>query len=444
MKAVIMAGGKGSRLMPICERAPKPMTRLLDAPLLTHIIKLLKDGGFTELCMTLGHQPELIREYYGDGAALGVSITYSVEDSPLGTAGGVRACQDFIDGEDFLIISGDAACDFDLRELYRRHIETKSDVTLALHPQSEPLRYGTVVTDKQGTIISFIEKPSWSKVVTDLVNTGIYVISPHVMDIAPLGESFDFAKDLFPEAMRRGYRLTGHVPQGYWCDVGDAASYLRCGMDALDGKLSLTPGGDSHVFAGQGVFRLEKSVTVIAPSVISAGATLGEGAFIEHSVIHSGSVIGENSHIRNSVVDGGKTGPSCIMEGSILCRGAELAPRSVTGPGEVIARAGAASAPAASERDRDYSRRERGLCRELSCQGRAELMRRMSGALMEAGADFSDGIQLKDGKCRVRIYPLEEESAISIEATGGRETDRLEACRKYSALAEGFGGVAKI
>lgn len=442
LKAIIMAGGKGTRLLPVSESAPKPMTRLLGLPLLEHIMILLKNNGFTELCLTLGHKAEVITEYFGDGERLGLSLTYHLEEEPLGTAGGVRACMDFIDGEDFLVISGDAACDFDLGELFERHRRDRSVVTMALFPHEKPLPYGTVVTDRRGRIVSFIEKPSWGRVVTDLVNTGVYALSPDIMDMIPENQPYDFARDLFPALSEQDMLMTGLPMSGYWCDVGDSGSYLRCSMDALDGKLRVSPAAGDRLFTGRGVHRLENDVVVVAPCLISRGAELGRGAVIEHSVIHPGSRIGAWSRVRNSVVDGGSVGEACIVEGTVICRGAQIFPMSVTRRGDVVARDGAALPPPPAAPVRE-PHRERGLCRELACAGRAELMRRMSSLLWEAGADFSDGISLKDGKCRVRIYPLAEESAISIEATGGREKDRLVACEKYSAIAESFGGVAK-
>lgn len=443
MKAIIMAGGKGTRLMPISELVPKPMTRLLGVPLLEHLVLLLKQNGFTELCLALGHKPECITEYFGDGSRWGVSIRYHIEDEPLGTAGGVKACEDFYGEESFLVISGDSACDFRLKTLFDSHLELKSDVTMALFSHPQPLRYGTVVTDKHGHVISFIEKPDWSRVVTDLVNTGVYIISPKIMELVPSGKPYDFARDLFPLLAQRGCAMNGLPMEGYWCDIGDSESYLRCSMDALKGRLKVKTAAGNHVFAGEGVFQLDNDVTVVAPSVICRGVSIGAGTVIEHSILHPNSRVGENCRLRGSVIDGGFVGDYCIINETVVCRGAGVFPQTVTAKGAVIPRPGVKSPPPLSWPEPER-RRDKGLCRELSCTGRAELMRLMSGALWEAGADFSDGIMIKDGKCKVRIYPLAEESAISVEAVGGRERDRLAACDKYSALAESFGGVAKI
>ncbi len=442
MKAIIMAGGKGTSLMPISELAPKPMTRLLGIPLLEHLVLLLKENGFTELCLTLGHQPDSIMDYFGSGSGFGVSITYHIEEEPLGTAGGVRACSDFYRNEDFLVISGDAACDFQLKSFFEHHLASKSDVTMALYPHPQPLRYGTVVTDRFGKIVSFIEKPNWSRVVTDHVNTGVYVISPKAMELVPRDIPFDFARDLFPIMAQSNRKMTGLPMSGYWCDIGDGESYLRCCMDALEGKLKVRGASKDYYFGGRGVFRLENDVTVIAPSVICRGAEIGHGATIEHSIIHPRSRIGAFSRVQNSVVDGGNVGDASVIAGTVICRNCCVPAKSVTKNGEIISRTGEEyyTQPQQTE---SAPRGERGLCQELLCKNRASLMRQMSSVLWESGADFSDGISIKDGKCKVKIYPLEEESAILVEALGGRESDRLSACRKHSELAKKFGGVAK-
>lgn len=239
MKAVIMAGGLGTRLRAVTGDRPKPMAELLGRPVMEHIVTLLRRYGFTELCTTLRYRAEDIIAYFGDGSRFGVSMEYRIEEEVLGTAGGVRNCAGFCGDDDFLVISGDAACDFDLARLMAEHRNSGAAVTLALYRHEMPLRYGTVVTDGEGWVRSFVEKPDWDRVVTDLVNTGIYVISPRVMTYVPEGTSFDFAKDFFPLLLRSGERLLGVPMEGYWCDIGDPLSYYRCCADALEGKLKL-------------------------------------------------------------------------------------------------------------------------------------------------------------------------------------------------------------
>ncbi len=239
MKAVIMAGGMGSRLKAITGDRPKPMVPLLGRPLMEHILELLRSQGFDQVCAAVRYRAGDIMAHFGDGSRFGVEMQYRVEEEPLGTAGAVKNCRDFYGGEDFLVISGDAACDFRLSRLMEEHKRRGAAVTLALCRHSEPLSYGLAVTDGEGRIRSFVEKPDWSRVVTDLVNTGIYVISPRIMELVPEGREFDFAKDLFPLLLSRGELLLGLPMEGYWCDVGSPLSYYRCCADALEGKLRL-------------------------------------------------------------------------------------------------------------------------------------------------------------------------------------------------------------
>ena len=198
MKAILLAGGQGRRLRSITGNLPKPMVPLVGVPVLDRLLDLLRRNGFTDVCMTLCYRPEVIQEHCGNGSNYGVHLKYRIESEPRGTAGGVRACSDFYGEDDFLVISGDAACSFDLLGLYRRHQQADAAVTIALYPNAEPLQYGLVLQDRQGFVQHFIEKPDWEHVVTDLVNTGVYIVSPRAMTYVPEDQPFDFAKDLFP------------------------------------------------------------------------------------------------------------------------------------------------------------------------------------------------------------------------------------------------------
>ena len=241
MKAIVLAGGEGTRLKAVTGALPKPMVPLLGRPLLEHILRLLKKHGFTRVCAALKYRPEDIRSVLGDGSSLGLRLEYRVEEGELGTAGAVKNCADFIGDEDVLVISGDAACDLDLSALWRRHRERGPAASLALRRDAAPLRYGLAVTDAEGAIRAFVEKPRWPQVVTDLVNTGIYVLSPRALAAIPADRPFDFARDLFPLLLQRGELLLGVPLEGYWCDVGTPLSYYRCCVDALEGRLRLEP-----------------------------------------------------------------------------------------------------------------------------------------------------------------------------------------------------------
>lgn len=244
MKAVIMAGGEGTRLKAVTGELPKPLVPMLGRPMMEHILLLLKANGFTDICAAVKYRAQDIMDRFGDGSRLGVKLQYRVEDEPLGTAGGVKNCADFYGDEDFLVISGDTACDFDLAALMRAHKQRRAAVTLALYRHPEPLSYGLAVTDGEDRIRAFIEKPVWGRVVTDLVNTGIYILSPKAMEKVPEGQRFDFAKDLFPLLLREDALLLGAPMEGYWCDVGSPLSYYKCCADALEGKLKLEPSAE--------------------------------------------------------------------------------------------------------------------------------------------------------------------------------------------------------
>ena len=327
--------------------------------------------------------------------------------------------------KDFLVISGDAACDFDLKSFSREHFLSGADVSVALYPHAEPLEYGTVVTDNEGNIINFIEKPPWERVVTDLVNTGIYMISPKVLELIPKNHPFDFARDLFPILMERGFKLHGSVQKGYWCDIGNPKSYHKCCMDALDGKLKLKSSAANE---------LSDSILSLN-SLLCRDISLGKNCEFMRSVIHPGSFIGENSKIIDSVVDNATIGKNCVIEGAVICEGAVIPDGTFVCKGAVVS-SNPAPASSLTLSSSPKKRRCQGLVQEFSCKSRARLMREMSSYLIESGADFSDGISLNEGNCKVRISPMADDCALTIEADGGREADRLSACQKYASLAK--------
>lgn len=338
MKAVIMAGGEGTRLRPMSLGSPKPMVPLFGRPVMEHIIALLKRHDITDICVTLCYKPQAVMEYFGDGEDQGVRLTYFVEEEPLGTAGSVKACMPHLGNEDFLVISGDAVCDFDLRQAIEFHRGRGADVTLLLSPQENPLEYGLVVTDEMGKILRFVEKPSWSQVVTNMVNTGIYILSPTAMEKVPEGERRDFGKDLFPQLLREGAGLYGCAGQGYWCDMGDCGAYLRCVHDALEGKVRLDlglPARQTGIWSAQPI---PEEVTAAPPCWIGSDVTLQPGALIgPHTVLDKGAEAGARSVIRRSVLlPGARAGEKAVLDGAILCPGSAAEREAVLNEGAVL------------------------------------------------------------------------------------------------------------
>src|SRR5205085_2102962 len=255
VRAVVMAGGEGTRLRPLTSNQPKPMVPIVGKPCMEHIIELLREHGFDEVIITVAFLPQAIRSYFGDGESLGVSIEYSVEESPLGTAGSVRLASDKL-GETVLVISGDALCDIDLTKLVEFHREKDAAVTIGLKSVENPLEFGIVVTDEEGRIERFLEKPSWSQVFSDTINTGIYVLEPEVLRHVPTDRPYDFSKELFPLLLEMGRPIYGFSMDGYWQDIGNLDQYRQANFDALEERVGLAISGirlRGNIWLGEGV-----------------------------------------------------------------------------------------------------------------------------------------------------------------------------------------------
>src|SRR5262249_52711976 len=242
MKAVLMAGGEGSRLRPLTIVRPKSMVFIVNKPVMEHVLDLLKRHGITDVIVTVQYLASVIQDSLGDGSQLGMRISYSVEEVPLGTAGSVKAVEDQLD-ETFIVISADALTDFDLGGIIDSPRGRHATATLTLYHVANPLEYGVVIIDAQGRIRQFLEKPSWGEVFSDTVNTGIYVLEPRIFDYFEAGKPVDFSQDVFPELLRQKDQLFGYVASGYWCDVGNIPEYMRANADLLQGKVKLGPIG---------------------------------------------------------------------------------------------------------------------------------------------------------------------------------------------------------
>ncbi|HHD84188.1 MAG TPA: nucleotidyltransferase family protein, partial [Campylobacteraceae bacterium] len=202
MKAVVMAGGFGTRIQPLTHSLPKPMLPIVNRPMMEHVIVKLRDElGIKEFVILLYFKPETIKEYFGDGAEWGISITYVLPDDDYGTAGAVKCAQKHLKEENFIIVSGDLVTDFDFTQIVTAHKEAEAKLTIALTPVEDPLQFGVVITDEEDRIEKFLEKPGWGEVFSDTINTGIYIIEPEILEYIPHETNFDFAKDLFPLLM---------------------------------------------------------------------------------------------------------------------------------------------------------------------------------------------------------------------------------------------------
>ena len=340
MRAVLMAGGSGTRLRPLTCDLPKPMVPILNRPIAEHIINLLKRHNIIEIIATLYYLPDVMRDYFQDGSEFGVQMTYAVEEEqPLGTAGCVKNIQPWLD-DTFITISGDAISDFDLQEAIAFHREKKSKATLILTRVPNPVDFGVVITDPDGRINRFLEKPSLSEIFSDTVNTGIYILEPEVLDYLPENEESDFSNDLFPILLEQGEAMYGYVAEGYWCDIGHLEAYREAQYDALEQKVKLdfpyrekSPG----IWIGSNTY-IDPSAMIESPAMIGDNCRIGARVKIEAgTVIGDNVTIGSDANLKRPIIWNGATvGDEAHLRACTICRGTRMDRRSQALEGSVI------------------------------------------------------------------------------------------------------------
>ena len=248
MKAVVMAGGFGTRIQPLTNSRPKPMLPIINKPMMEHTMMTLRDLGIKEFIVLLYFKPQIIKDYFGDGSDFGIKISYVVPDEDFGTAGAVKLAEDLIGDENFIIISGDLVTDFDFQKIFDYHKEKNAKLSITLASVENPLEFGVVIANADGKIEKFLEKPSWGEVFSDTINTGIYIIEPEILKYIPKNENYDFGKNLFPRLMKEGVELIAGNAEGYWRDVGNPESYRDVYEDILTGKVNIKIPGKKVVF----------------------------------------------------------------------------------------------------------------------------------------------------------------------------------------------------
>ncbi|HEV7886886.1 MAG TPA: mannose-1-phosphate guanyltransferase [Acidimicrobiales bacterium] len=327
MKAVIMAGGEGTRLRPLTSNLPKPMMTLANRPMMEHIVRLLKDHGFEDVVVTVAFMANVIRNYFGDGSEFGVRMVYATEETPLGTAGSVRNAMEELD-ERFLVISGDVLTDIDLSAIVRYHEEKGALATIGLKAMENPLDFGIVITHEDGSIERFLEKPTWGQVFSDTINTGIYVLEPEIFDYIPGGRPVDFSGEVFPALLDAGKPLYGHVSEGYWEDVGTLEAYVSAHHDVLDGKVEVDVPGfrlAEGVWLGEGA-EVDPAARVDGPVLIGDYCRVEAGAHLsEYSVLGSNVRVGADAYLERAVVhDNAYLGASVRLRGCVVGRSSDL------------------------------------------------------------------------------------------------------------------------
>ncbi|MDT8440039.1 MAG: mannose-1-phosphate guanyltransferase [Desulfuromonadales bacterium] len=296
---MIMAGGFGTRIHPLTINLPKPMIPLINRPILEHIVGLLKEHGITDLILLLYHQPEVIKKYFGDGSEFGVHITYVTPLEDFGTAGAVKAAARHLD-ERFLIISGDLLTDFNLSQAIACHEEKQAEATITLTSVTDPLQFGVVITDKQGRITKFLEKPGWGEVFSDTINTGIYILEPTVLDLIPPGENRDWSKDVFPKMLETGAALYGCSLDGYWADIGNPEAYLEACSDICHERVRVRIAEAASPAAPR--IHLGRETVLAESARLDGTVVLGDNSRVAENVVLRDCVIGRNCQIEENVI----------------------------------------------------------------------------------------------------------------------------------------------
>ncbi|MBW4638786.1 MAG: mannose-1-phosphate guanyltransferase [Gloeocapsa sp. UFS-A4-WI-NPMV-4B04] len=340
MRAVLMAGGSGTRLRPLTCDLPKPMVPILNRPIAEHIINLLKRHQITEVIATLHYLPDVIRDYFQDGDDFGVQMTYAVEeDQPLGTAGCVKNVAELLK-ETFLVISGDSVTDFNLTEAIEFHKRKQSKATLVLTRVPNPIEFGVVITDENYRIRRFLEKPSTSEIFSDTVNTGIYILEPSVLEYLPPSQECDFSKDLFPLLLEKDEPMYGYVAEGYWCDVGHLDAYRESQYDGLYRKVKLDYAYNEqspNIWVGQNT-HIDPSAKIVAPALIGDNCRIGPRVQIDAGTIIGDNVmIGADANLKRPVIWNGATiGEEANLRACVISRGTRVDRRAQVLEGAVV------------------------------------------------------------------------------------------------------------
>lgn len=354
MNAVIMAGGEGTRLRPLTCNMPKPLAPLCGKPVVEYILELLKKHGFRQAVFTLRYQGEKIVSHFDDDEYDGIALSYTFEKEPLGTAGSVKNAVGASDA--VLVISGDAMCDFNLSAAMEYHRRTGAKATIIAKKVPDPREYGLVLAGEDGRVQSFLEKPSYESCVTDLANTGVYILSKEVLDMIPEGQS-DFAQDIFPKMLKNGMEIYAYEDSGYWCDIGDFNSYIRCQQDMLAGRVDcelpghktlggiLTLSGAEFkgarltppIYIGKNV-RIAPGAVIDSGSVLCDDVTVCRGAKIHGSILLEGAYVGERATVNEAVLceSARVLASASVFEGGIVGKNAVIGENAVVENGVKI------------------------------------------------------------------------------------------------------------
>ncbi len=308
MQTFLMAAGRGTRLAPFTDVAPKPVIPVANEPAMGHLLRLLAMQGFTNVVSNIHWKADLMQGVFGSGDAWGVNLSWSVESELLGNAGGMKNAEGWLrDGDSpILVLSGDGLHDVDLSAVVRHHLETGAMATLVLKEVADPSLYGVAVQDSEGWITGFQEKPPAGTSLSNVANTGIYVFSPEVFDLIPK-QFYDFGSDLFVRMVAERMPIQGYVHSGYWNDIGDLEQLRKGSLAVVGGDLSYTDAPDESSLWGQGILvhpksEIDSRVELVGRCVIGEGVRIGAGSTIIDSVLLPGTEISPDTVVADSLL----------------------------------------------------------------------------------------------------------------------------------------------
>lgn len=339
MKAILLAGGQGTRLRPLTLHTPKPIVPIFNRPFLQYQIDLIKDvPDIDEIVLSLNYRPERIEDVFGDGARLGTRIRYIVEPSPLGTGGAIKFAANGAD-DAVVVFNGDVLTTIDLASVIRLHRERRAKATIVLTPVENPSAFGLVETDEHGNVRRFVEKPQPDQITTNHINAGIYVLEPDTFDRIPDGVPWSIERAYFPSLVERHETFVAYVYNGYWIDIGTPDKYRQVHCDIFDGRYAHTRGlgVSSTPIVSKGA-TIESDVTLTAPCFLDDGCVIQRGSRIgPYTVIGQGCHVGEGASIEATIVwPNSRIGPQSTVTGAILGHNVSLGHHVTVSPGSVL------------------------------------------------------------------------------------------------------------
>lgn len=339
MKAILLAGGKGTRLRPLTIHTPKPIVPILERPFLHYQLDLLKQvPEIDEVILSLNYQPRRIEEIFGDGSEAGMNIRYVVEPAPLGTAGAVRYAGESLH-DSVVVFNGDVLTDVDLPAVIARHRQRKAKATIVLTPVENPTAYGLVETDSDGNILRFLEKPKADEITCDTINAGIYILEPDTFDRIPKNVAWSIERSFFPSLIERNETFIAVTHRGYWIDIGTPEKYMQVHRDIMDQRYRTTPFADAmqkiHVAPGA---RIEEGATLVGPCFVDEGAVVKAGARVgPYSVVGKQCHIDEGANVEGVIVwSSTRVAHEAVVRDAILGRQCHVGRNSTIGAGVVL------------------------------------------------------------------------------------------------------------